>query len=198
MLKVGLTGGIGSGKSELSRFFAKWGAYIFDADKETKIIIDTKENVQKEIIDEFDTNILNAENRIDKKKLARIAFQDEGHQLRLNSIMHPYVFQEIDKQFDNVSSANKHKIFVVDAALIYESGADTHMDFVIVITSLLRFRAERAMGRGNMTREDFMKRVDLQWTDEDKAHMADYIISNNNSLEDLKKDARKIFDQLIY
>ena len=198
MLKVGLTGGIGSGKSELSRFFSKWGAYIFDADKEAKIIIDTKESVQKEIIAEFDTNILNAENKIDRKKLARIAFQDEGHQLRLNSIMHPYVFQEIDKQFDNVSSANKHKIFVVDAALIYESGADTHMDFVIVITSLLRFRAERAMGRGNMTREDFMKRVDLQWTDEDKAHMADYIISNNNSLEDLKKDARKIFDKLIY
>ena len=198
MLKVGLTGGIGSGKSELSRFFEKWGAYIFDADKEAKIIIDTKESVQKEIIAEFDTNILNAENIIDRKKLARIAFQDEGHQLRLNSIMHPYVFQEIDKQFDNVSSANKHKIFVVDAALIYESGADTHMDFVIVITSLLRFRAERAMGRGNMTREDFMKRVDLQWTDEDKAHMADYIISNNNSLEDLKKDARKIFDKLIY
>ena len=198
MLKVGLTGGVGSGKSELSRFFSKWGAYIFDADKEAKIIIDTKESVQKEIIAEFDTNILNAENIIDRKKLARIAFQDEGHQLRLNSIMHPYVFQEIDKQFDNVSSANKHKIFVVDAALIYESGADTHMDFVIVITSLLRFRAERAMGRGNMTREDFMKRVDLQWTDEDKAHMADYIISNNNSLEDLKKDARKIFDKLIY
>tara|TARA_B100001013_G_scaffold87694_1_gene48486 strand:+ start:120 stop:716 length:597 start_codon:yes stop_codon:yes gene_type:complete len=198
MLKVGLTGGIGSGKSELSRFFEKWGAYIFDADKEAKIIIDTKESVQKEIIAEFDTNILNAENIIDRKKLARIAFQDEGHQLRLNSIMHPYVFQEIDKQFDNVSSANKHKIFVVDAALIYESGADTHMDFVIVITSLLRFRAERAMGRGNMTREDFMKRVDLQWTDKDKAHMADFIISNNNSLEGLKKDARKIFDELIY
>ena len=198
MLKVGLTGGIGSGKSELSRFFTKWGAYVFDADKEAKIIIDTKETVQKEIIAEFDTNILNAENKIDRKKLARIAFQDEGHQLRLNSIMHPYVFQEIDKQFDNVSSANKHKIFVVDAALIYESGADTHMDFVIVITSLLRFRAERAMGRGNMTREDFMKRVDLQWTDKDKAHMADFIISNNNSLEGLKKDARKIFDELIY
>ena len=198
MLKVGLTGGIGSGKSELSHFFTKWGAYVFDADKEAKIIIDTKESVQKEIIAEFDTNILNAENIIDRKKLARIAFQDEGHQLRLNSIMHPYVFQEIDKQFDNVSSANKHKIFVVDAALIYESGADTHMDFMIVITSLLRFRAERAMGRGNMTREDFMKRVDLQWTDKDKAHMADFIISNNNSLEDLKKDARKIFDQLIY
>ena len=198
MLKVGLTGGIGSGKSELSRFFTKWGAYVFDADKEAKIIIDTNESVQKEIIAEFDTNILNAENKINRKKLARIAFQDEGHQLRLNSIMHPYVFQEIDKQFDNVSNANKHKIFVVDAALIYESGAHTHMDFVIIITSLLRFRAERAIGRGNMTREDFMKRVDLQWTDEDRAHMADFIISNNNSLEGLKKDARKIFDELIY
>ena len=198
MLKVGLTGGIGSGKSELSRFFTKWGAYVFDADKEAKIIIDTNESVQKEIIAEFDTNILNAENKIDRKKLARIAFQDKGHQLRLNSIMHPYVYQEIDKQFDNVSSAKKHKICAVDAALIYESGAHTHMDFVIIITSLLRFRAERAIGRGNMTREDFMKRVDLQWTDEDRAHMADFIISNNNSLEGLKKDARKIFDELIY
>ena len=75
MLKVGLTGGIGSGKSELSRFFAKWGAYIFDADKEAIIIIDPKESVQKEIIAEFGTNILNAENIIDRKKLARIAFQ---------------------------------------------------------------------------------------------------------------------------
>ena len=197
MLKVGLTGGIGSGKSELSRFFTKWGAYVFDADKEAKIIIDTNESVQKEIIAEFDTNILNAENKINRKKLARVAFQDENHQLRLNSIMHPYVFQEIDKQFDNVSSANKHKIFIVDAALIYESGADTHMDFVIVITSLLRFRAERAMGRGNMTREDFMKRVDLQWPDDDKAQLADFIIPNNSSVEDLEKDAREIFDKLI-
>ena len=197
MLKVGLTGGIGSGKSELSRFFKKWGAYIFDADKEAKNIIDTNDAAQREIIAEFDTNILNIENKIDKKKLARVAFQDENHQLRLNSIMHPYVFQEIDKQFDNVSSANKHKIFIVDAALIYESGADTHMDFVIVITSLLRFRAERAMGRGNMTREDFMKRVDLQWPDDDKAQLADFIIPNNSSVEDLEKDAREIFDKLI-
>ena len=197
MLKVGLTGGIGSGKSELSRFFKKWGAYIFDADKEAKNIIDTNDAAQKEIIAEFDTNILNVENKIDKKKLARVAFQDENHQLRLNSIMHPYVFQEIDKQIDNVSSANKHKIFIVDAALIYESGADTHMDFVIVITSLLRFRAERAMGRGNMTREDFMKRVDLQWPDDDKAQLADFIIPNNSSVEDLEKEAREIFDKLI-
>ena len=197
MLKVGLTGGIGSGKSELSRFFKKWGAYIFDADKEAKNIIDTNDAAQREIIAEFDTNILNIENKIDKKKLARVAFQDENHQLRLNSIMHPYVFQEIDKQFDNVSSANKHKIFIVDAALIYESGADTHMDYVIVVTSLLRFRTERAMSRGNMTREDFMKRLDLQWPDEDKVHMADFIIPNNSSVEDLEKDAREIFDKLI-
>ena len=198
MLKVGLTGGIGSGKSEVSKFFHKWGSFIFDADKEAKNIIDKNETAQQEIIKEFGSDVINIDNKIDKQKLARVAFQDEFHQLNLNSIIHPYVFKKIDETFDKIKLDNKHKIFVVDAALIYESGADTHMDFVIVITSLLRFRAERAMGRGNMTREDFMKRVDLQWTDEDKAHMADYIISNNNSLEDLKKDARKIFDKLIY
>ena len=86
---------------------------------------------------------------------------------------------------------------MLDAALIYESGADTHMDYVIVVTSLLRFRTERAMSRGNMTREDFMKRLDLQWPDEDKVHMGDFIIPNNSSVEDLKKEAREIFDKLI-
>ena len=197
MLRVGLTGGIGSGKSEVSRFFKQWGAYIFNADKEAKNIIDTNETAQNDIIAEFGTDILDADNKINKQKLARVAFHDEDNQLLLNSIVHPHVFREIDKQFGDVSIKDKHKIFVLDAALIYESGADTHMDYVIVVTSLLRFRTERAMSRGNMTREDFMKRLDLQWPDEDKVHMADFIIPNNSSVDYLEKEAREIFDKLI-
>ena len=197
MLKVGLTGGIGSGKSEVSKFFHKWGSFIFDADKEAKNIIDKNETAQQEIIKEFGSDVINIDNKIDKQKLARVAFQDEFHQLNLNSIIHPYVFKKIDETFDKIKLDNKHKIFVVDAALIYESGADTHMDYVIVVTSLLRFRTERVMSRQNITRDDFMKRVALQWSDEDKEHLADFIIQNNSDLKNLEKESKNIFESLF-
>ena len=197
MLKIGLTGGIGSGKSEVSKFFQAWGAYIFDADKEAKHIINTDESAQKEIIKEFGSDVIDADQNIDNQKLARVAFQDEFHQLVLNSIIHPHVFKKIDSAFEKIQQQNKHNCFVVDAALIYESGADTHMDYVIVITSLLRYRTERVMSRNNMTRDDFLKRVSLQWPDEDKEHMADYIIQNNSDLNNLERESKKIFDSII-
>ena len=197
MLKVGLTGGIGSGKSEVSKFFHKWGGFIFDADKEAKNIIDKNEKAQQEIIREFGSDVINIDNKIDKQKLARVAFQDEFHQLNLNSIIHPYVFKKIDETFDKIKLDNKHKIFVVDAALIYESGADTHMDYVIVVTSLLRYRTERVMSRQNITRDDFMKRVALQWSDGDKEHLADFIIQNNSDLKSLEKESKNIFESLL-
>ena len=197
MLKIGLTGGIGSGKSEVSNFFHSWGAFIFDADKEAKNIINDNKQAQQEIIKEFGSDVINADNIIDKQKLARVAFQDEFHQLRLNSIIHPFVFKKIDKTFDKIKLDNNYKSFIVDAALIYESGADTHMDYVIVVTSLLRFRTERIMSKGNINRDDFMKRVALQWSDEDREHMADFIIQNNSDLKNLKKESKKVFDSIF-
>ena len=149
------------------------------------------------IINEFGSDVINAENIIDKKKLARIAFQDEFHQLQLNSIIHPFVFKKIDDTFEKVKLDKNYKGFIVDAALIYESGADTHMDYVIVVTSLLRFRTERVMARGNISRDDFMKRIDLQWSDEDKEHMADFTIQNNSDLKSLEKESEKIFNSIF-
>jgi len=197
MLKIGLTGGIGSGKSEVSKFFNSWGAFIFDADKEAKNIINNNKLAQQEIIKEFGSDVINADNIIEKQKLARIAFQDEFHQLRLNSIIHPFVFKKIDTTFDKIKLDNNYKSFVVDAALIYESGADTHMDYVIVVTSLLGFRTERVMSKGNINRDDFMKRVALQWSDEDKEHMADFIIQNNSDIKNLEKESKKVFDSIF-
>ena len=197
MLKIGLTGGIGSGKSEVSNFFNSWGAFIFDADKEAKNIINNNKLAQQEIIKEFGSDVINADNIIEKQKLARIAFQDEFHQLRLNSIIHPFVFKKIDTTFDKIKLENNYKSFIVDAALIYESGADTHMDYVIVVTSLLGFRTERVMSKGNINRDDFMKRVALQWSDEDKEHMADFIIQNNSDIKNLEKESKKVFDSIF-
>jgi len=197
MLKVGLTGGIGSGKSAVSSLFEEWGAFIFDADAVAKDILNNDSTAQSEIIAEFGTDVLNKDGKIEKNKLSRIAFQDEDHQLRLNTTIHPYVFRKIDSSFDKILQKGKHDMFCVDAALIYESGADAHMDYVIVVTSHLRLRTERVMERGGLTREEFLRRLELQWPDEDKTHMADYVIHNNGTREDLMGESKKVFDLLV-
>jgi len=196
MLKIGLTGGIGSGKSSVSAILKSWGAYVFDADKIAKNILNENESAQNEVITEFGTDVLGADGKIDKTKLSRVVFHDEDHQIKLNAIIHPYVFSEIDKEFEIVLNKGKHDIFVVDAALIYESGADTHMDYVLVVTSHLGLRIERALSKGDLSREEFLKRADLQWPDEDKIHLADFVIQNNGSEEDLLNETKKTYDLL--
>ena len=196
MLKVALTGGIGSGKSEVSTLFSKWGAYIFDADTIAKQILDKNKTAQNELILEFGSDVISAEGIIDKKKLSRVAFQNEFNQLKLNTIIHPYVFKEIDLCFESIIEKGNHDIFIVDAALIYESGADIHMDYVIVVTSHLRIRTERVMKKGDLSRDDFLKRVELQWPEKDKIEMADFIIYNNESKDELQKEAKKVYNQL--
>ncbi|MFL3007509.1 MAG: dephospho-CoA kinase [Candidatus Neomarinimicrobiota bacterium] len=196
MLKVALTGGIGSGKSEVSALFSKWGAYIFDADTIAKQILDKNKTAQNELILEFGSDVISAEGIIDKKKLRRVAFQNEFNQLKLNTIIHPYVFKEIDLCFESIIEKGNHDIFIVDAALIYESGADIHMDYVIVVTSHLRIRTERVMKKGDLSRDDFLKRVELQWPEKDKIEMADFIIYNNASRDELKTEAKKVYNQL--
>ena len=197
MLRIALTGGIGTGKSTASKFLNDLGAFIFDADKEAKNILKNNETVQSELIAEFGTDIMSGDEKIDNNKLSRIAFQDQDHQLKLNSIIHPYVFQEIDKTFDNVLEKAINDIFVIDAALIYESGADTHMDYVIVITALLKIRMERALQRETLTRDEILKRIDLQWPEEDKIALADFVIHNDSTEKDLLNSITDIYNQLV-
>ena len=192
MLKIGLTGGIGSGKSTASSFLAKLGSYVFDADTEAKIILDNNEDVQNNIIEEFGSDVLGHNGLIDNTKLAKVAFQDEDHQIILNSIIHPFVFRKLDKQFDKILSQNKHASFIVDGALIFESGLDQHLDSVLLIASSLKYRIARALNRGTLSKEEILRRIELQWTDEDKAASADYTIYNNGTEQELEEKI-KIF-----
>ena len=197
MLRIALTGGIGTGKSTASKILNELGAFIFDADNEAKNILKNNETVQSELIAEFCTDIMSGDEKIDNNKLARIAFQDQDHQLRLNSIIHPYVFQEIDRNFDDALENGTYDIFVVDAALIYESVADTHMDYVIVITALLKVRMERALQRETLTRDEILKRIDLQWPEEEKIALADFVIHNDGTEEELRGSITDIYNQLV-
>ena len=197
MLRIGLTGGIGTGKSTASKILKEFGAFIFDADKEAKKILLSNETIKGELISEFGTDIMTGDGDLDNNKLARVAFQDQNHQLTLNTIVHPYVFKEIDKNFDKEQNSGNHDIFIVDAALIYESGADTHMDYVIVITALIKTRMERALARETLNREEILRRIDLQWPEEDKASLADFVIHNDGSEEDLRKNISEIYTELV-
>ena len=197
MLRIGLTGGIGTGKSAASKILEKLGAYIFDADKEAKRILLSNETIKSELISEFGSDIMTGDGNVDNNKLARVAFQDQDHQLKLNTIVHPYVFKEIDKNFDRELDSGKHDIFVVDAALIYESGADTHMDYVIVITALIKTRMERALARETLSREEILKRMDLQWSEEEKVALADFVIHNDGPEKELIKNITDIYKELV-
>ena len=197
MLRVALTGGIGTGKSTASKILNELSSFIFDADKEAKNILKNNETIQSELIAEFGTDIMSGDEKIDNNKLARIAFQDQDHQLKLNSIIHPYVFQEIDKNFEDALKNGTYDIFVVDAALINESGADTHMDYVIVITALLKVRMERALQSETLTRDEILKRIDLQWPEEEKIALADFVIHNDGTEEELRGSITDIYNQLV-
>ena len=197
MLRVGLTGGIGTGKSTASNFFKEIGAFVFDADNEAKNLLSSNDVVQHELISEFGTDIINPSGEIDKKKLARVAFQDVDHQRRLNSVVHPYIYDLIDNSYDKVLSDGKHNVFIIDAAMIYESGYDIHLDYVIVITAQLKNRMERALAQNTLTREEILKRMEFQWTEEEKVNMANFVIHNDGTEKELNNNIKSLMKKLI-
>ncbi|MBT4149501.1 MAG: dephospho-CoA kinase [Candidatus Marinimicrobia bacterium] len=197
MLRVGLTGGIGSGKSTASNFFEAFGSFVINADEEAKKLMSSNETVQHELIAEFGTDIIDVSGQINKAKLAKIAFQDEDHQQTLNSVIHPYIYDSIDNQFNRVLKNGKFDIFIVDGALIFESGYDVHMDYIIVVTALLKNRIERALGRKTLSRDEILKRINLQWSEEEKVNLADFVIHNDGSEEDLKNNVKSLIEKLI-
>jgi len=197
MLRVGLTGGIGSGKSTASQHFNSLGAYVINADEEAKNLISTNETVQNELIAEFGTDIIDGTGSVNKKKLARIAFQDQDHQQRLNSVVHPYIYNLIDKEFNQVLNVGKHDIFIVDGALIFESGYDVHLDYVIVVTAQLKHRMERALGRETLSREEILKRIEFQWPEKEKVNLADFVVHNDGTEKELHKNIEGLVKKLI-
>jgi len=197
MLRIGLTGGIGSGKSTASQYFKLFGTYVINADEEAKSLLLSNETVQHELITEFGTDIIDGSGKLNNTKLARIAFQDEDHQQRLNSVVHPYIYDSIDKEFNRVLKDAQFDIFIIDGALIFESGYDAHMDYIIVVTAQLKNRIERALERKTLSRKDILKRIELQWPEEEKVNLADFVIHNDGSEEQLKINVKALIEKLI-
>jgi len=197
MLKIGLTGGIGVGKSATAKAFIKLGIHIFDADRKAKQLLDSSAIIQNDLMAEFGSDILDNTGKINRKKLADVGFQDEYHQSTLNSIIHPHIFEKIEEDYQKISTKSETSFFMVDGALIYESELDRHLDYIIVVTAKLSIRMERALKKGVLPRKDILRRIDLQWPCETKIRMADFVIHNDTTEKDLQSQVKEIFDRLV-
>jgi len=193
VVTVGVTGGLGAGKSTACQFLKEKGAYIFNADEVAKDILQENTDVQEKITEAFGPGIVK-DGKVDTQKLAKVAFLSEENQTLLNNIIHPLVIEEFEKKFEELK--DKEGLLVVDAPLIFESGFDTHLDHTVVIYTTFKHRMERSLRRGNISRDEVLRRMELQMPEEEKRELASYVIENNGSIEELKKRIYELYDEL--
>lgn len=186
---LGITGGIGSGKTTITKYIESLGIPVYIADDEAKKLLDTPE-VIKELTDTFSENILE-NNLVDKKKLATFVFGNKDNLKKLNEIVHP----RVREHFINWVKQTNSEIVVKEAAILFESGAYKDCDFTILVTTPEDVRVERVIKRDNCSKDDVLKRIRSQWSDEDKAKLSDFVIQNVD-LEESKREIDKILKKI--
>lgn len=172
---VGLTGGIGSGKSLVAKIFSHLNVPVFNADDESKRILDEDPSVHSELVRWFGGDILQ-NGRPDRSLLAGIVFADPQQLSRLNSLMHPRVME----RFTAWCGQYRNKSYVLhEAAILFESGFYRHMHTSILVTAPEQLRIERIKQRDNSPLESIRQRMKNQWSDEQKIPLAGYIVNND-------------------
>jgi dephospho-CoA kinase len=194
--RVGITGGIGSGKTESGKILENAGEKVLYADIIAKEVINSNEKVKNKIKQLFGQNYFDTDGKLNRKKLADLVFDDEESLMLLNSIVHPEVFKVIDDEIKKAKISGKKLIFI-EAALIFESYVDEKLDFVIVIDAEENLCKERVCNRDKMSPAQFYKRVKSQIASEEKVKLGDFIIKNNSDILSLEKNILFIRD-LIY
>ena len=187
---IGLTGGIGSGKSTIAGYFAALDIPVYIADDEAKKILFLP-HVVKELITTFGNDIL-TDNIPDKVKIAALVFNNPEQLARLNSIIHP----KVAEHFKDWVLQNTGKLFVIkETAILFESGSYKDCDFIVLVTAPADVRIKRVIDRDGTTRDKVLQRMENQWDDKKKAPLSDFII-NNIDLESAKKQVVDIIISL--
>ncbi len=200
LLKVGLTGGIASGKSVVSEMFAALGVHVVQADAISHRLMQPGEKVYYEVVSRFGRGILNPDGTVNRPKLAEAAFGDPPRVEELNRIVHPAVVEEQDRWMEEVGRGDPSAITMVEAALILEAGAANRFDCLVVVTCQPEQRVERWARRTRIdlesARAEVTRRMAAQWPDEEKIKAADYVIDNSGSLDETQGQVRVIFESL--
>ena len=192
MLILGVTGGLGSGKSTACSFFREFGCEIFDADVEAKRILFSSEIVKQKLVESFGAEIL-VNDKINKTSLAELVFINQKNQKILNSIIHPLVTEEFLSRQKQIKS----NIYIMDAALLFEAQLQKHFHKTILIYTDKEKRIQRALDRGNLSRDQIEYRMNLQMDEEMKKSLADIIIFNNGTIENLKNKINELIQNLV-
>lgn len=174
MLKVGLTGGIGSGKSTVARILEGLGIPVYYADVEAKRIMDESQPLRESLIRHFGQEVF-AGGQLNRSYLAGIVFQDKEKLELLNSLVHPETLRDADEWLEKQSSPYAVK----EAALIFESGAQEHLDYVIGVTAPQALRIQRTMHRDGVSREEVQARMKRQLDDSMKMKLCDFVLYND-------------------
>lgn len=175
MLKVGLTGGIGSGKTTVAKIFQMLGIPVFDADSNAKQLMNTNALIKKELIAAFDKSIFN-DDELDRKKLAAIVFNDEQKLKLLNSIVHPATIKASEEWVKQQQS----KYVIKEAALLFESGSNKELDLVIGVIAPKEIRIERVIARDSTSKKEVELRISKQQEEEITKSLCDYLIINDD------------------
>lgn len=176
-LKIGITGGIGSGKSTVCKLFELIGIPIFEADSWAKKLTNTHPQIRKELIRLYGKDIYSPTGTIDRKKLASIIFNDQIQLQKVNNLIHPVVRDE----FRAWSEMQKTPYVIHEAAILFESGVYKMMDYNILVSAPKTLRVERIVHRDHTTTEQINERMEKQWSDKQKRKLADTEIKNDNT-----------------
>ena len=196
MLIVGLTGGVASGKTAVSQILKEEGAYIINADQIARELVLPHKPAWSELIRAFGQEILQEDGSIQRKKLADKVFADPKQRKFLNQILHPRIKEEMDCRAKEIGEKDPEAIVVIDAPLIIELGDHREMDKLIVVTSTQPQQIERLKDRDGTNPEEALRIVSSQMPLKEKLKFADYLIRNEGSMEETKKRAKEVYQEL--
>ncbi|GGL19787.1 dephospho-CoA kinase [Planomonospora parontospora subsp. antibiotica] len=196
MLKVGLTGGIGSGKSEVSRRLSDRGAVVIDADKIAREVVEPGTEGLARVVAVFGDEVLRADGSLDRERLGAIVFSDSEKLAALNGIVHPLVGARVAELQSRAAEADETAIVVYDVPLLVENGLAPMYDVVIVVDAADEVRLDRLTGVRGMSGQDARARIAAQASREDRLAAADIVIRNEGSLEELDARADEVWAEL--
>ena len=196
MLRVGLTGSIGVGKSFVTAVFAELGCHVLDADQTAREVVSAGAPGLKAVVAAFGAEVLQPDGTLDRQQMAALIFADSHKRQQLNAILHPFIIARQDEILREWERVDPKGIGLVDAALMIESGGYKRFDKLIVVHCRPEVQLERLMSRNGFSREQAQQRIDAQMSQEEKKKFADYLIDTSDGFESTRTNTLAVFHKL--
>lgn len=177
MLRIGLTGGIGSGKTVVANIFRQLGAPVYEADAEGRLLTETSSEIKNALREHFGNEVFLKNGSLDRAKLASLVFSDNEKLSRLNSIIHPFVKEHFSHWVEQHNGSN---YIIKEAAILFESGSDKGLDKIISVAAPEKVRIRRVMQRDNADEKKVSSIIKNQLSEEERIKRSDYIITNDD------------------